>query len=418
MMEQTKKLPENVSDQPDIAPTIQKPLSATAQSVRPDRPNDSRRIQSGQPSRRPQNLGELLAYMQAAHIPPDQYKRYIDSFLERKARDNRIPLKGVFELTPLCNLDCKMCYVHFQTDAKDLGQLVPLSEWKRIMKEAHAQGMIRAVLTGGECLTYPGFKELYLYLTDMGVEVTILTNGVLLEGEILDLFMKRNPKSIQVSMYGSSEDAYEKVTGARVFERVRRNIQKVKERCLRISVSITPNVFMRGDVENLIRIAHEMKVPYTINAKLMPPRKETGRTLEDLSLNEYIKIYQYNKALCGAGTRGQEIEPEEIPYVEEELRGILCGAGRSTFCMRWDGRMYPCSGISDLSEKIIDHDFLSTWRKINKGADEYLIPRECPFCAYRKKCLQCVAMHAAGEKGHCNPHICERTKGLIAAGLL
>ena len=29
-----------------------------------------------------------------------------------KAARNRIPLYGVLELLPLCNLNCDMCYVH------------------------------------------------------------------------------------------------------------------------------------------------------------------------------------------------------------------------------------------------------------------------------------------------------------------
>lgn len=35
----------------------------------------------------------------------------------RIARENDTPISGYFELTPLCNLDCKMCYVHLSDPA-------------------------------------------------------------------------------------------------------------------------------------------------------------------------------------------------------------------------------------------------------------------------------------------------------------
>ena len=35
----------------------------------------------------------------------------ITEYLYRKASAARIPLSGSFELTPVCNMSCKMCYV-------------------------------------------------------------------------------------------------------------------------------------------------------------------------------------------------------------------------------------------------------------------------------------------------------------------
>ena len=35
----------------------------------------------------------------------------VTEYLFRKATRQRIPLGGTFELTPVCNMDCRMCYV-------------------------------------------------------------------------------------------------------------------------------------------------------------------------------------------------------------------------------------------------------------------------------------------------------------------
>ena len=60
----------------------------------------------------PEKLSQLIAQLNARGA--NDYRRYdaVRKFLNFKARDKGIPLSGTFELTPLCNLDCKMCYVH------------------------------------------------------------------------------------------------------------------------------------------------------------------------------------------------------------------------------------------------------------------------------------------------------------------
>ena len=41
------------------------------------------------------------------------YREFI-AMMQERTREADVPYSGSFELTPLCNLDCKMCYVHLQ----------------------------------------------------------------------------------------------------------------------------------------------------------------------------------------------------------------------------------------------------------------------------------------------------------------
>ena len=120
------------------------------------------------------------------------------SYLVQKARERGVPLYGEFELTPFCNLDCKMCYVHLNKDQTHGRSLLTVEQWKELIDQAYKAGMINATLTGGECLTYPGFKELFLYLHSLGCEVSVFTNGVLLDQEWVDFFKAHMPAEIQI----------------------------------------------------------------------------------------------------------------------------------------------------------------------------------------------------------------------------
>ena len=76
------------------------------------------------------------------------YREFL-AMIQEKAREADIPWSGSFELTPLCNLDCKMCYVHLQ-DPSVKQRMLSGEQWLSIIQQAIDEGMMEALLTGGE----------------------------------------------------------------------------------------------------------------------------------------------------------------------------------------------------------------------------------------------------------------------------
>ena len=116
-------------------------------------------------------------------------------FLDVKAREKGIPITGQFELTPLCNFSCKMCYVHLTPEQMLNRNVLPVEIWKDLIHQAWKAGMVSATLTGGECLVYPGFDDLFLFLQSLGCEICILTNGFLLDDNRIHFFQQHKPKN-------------------------------------------------------------------------------------------------------------------------------------------------------------------------------------------------------------------------------
>ena len=361
--------------------------------------------------RQPETVLELLSQLKARDVPRTDWKGHVDRFLDNKARKQGIPFHGTFELTPLCNLNCKMCYVHLG-EAK----LLEVEHWKQLMKAAHEAGMRMATLTGGECLTYPGFNELYLYLQSLGVEITVFSNGLLLDESRIAFFKQHPAREIQVTLYGSSEEAYEKVTGVRCFERVYRNIICAREAGLPLRLAITPNAFGWEDMPALLQTVKRMKIPYHLNPGLSEPRKETGRTLHDLTDEQYLAVYRINAEMQSP------VDPTELPDPPEngkETHGIRSGAGRSCFAITWNGLLVPCGSLTALGESIGKQTFAEVWQRINQKANELQTPGACVDCAYRKICIPCVAQHYDPQiPGNCNRAVCRRTRLLAENGFL
>lgn len=349
--------------------------------------------------------------------------RDLTSFIDQKARQKGIPISGQFELTPLCNLDCRMCYVHLNPDQLRGHSILSVAEWKRLIDEAFQAGMIQATLTGGECLAYPGFDELYLYLHSLGCQITILTNGVLLDEKRIQFFREHRPADIQITLYGWNDDVYERVTGKRAFETVARNIRMALDARMSVTLTITPSVYLGEDVLETIRFAKSLTRNVTVNPMIFTPREETGRAgqTDDPDLDLYVRIYRLLDELDGEETR--EIPPEQLPAPGGPCNtcsecGIRCGAGRSCFALDWKGNLMPCGRLDMIQGHPLEEGFKAAWARVNKWSNEWQRVPECNGCAYDGICENCAAsIQAFAEPGKQPMELCKRTMYLVQHGV-
>ena len=115
------------------------------------------------------------------------YSNRIMNILQQKAKISRIPLTVNFELLPVCNLNCKMCYIQSSwSDVKNQGGLKSIEYWINMAKQAKDAGTLCILLTGGEVFLYPHFKELYVELYKMGFIITINTNASLIDENVVE----------------------------------------------------------------------------------------------------------------------------------------------------------------------------------------------------------------------------------------
>lgn len=366
------------------------------------------------------SLQQLLRMLDEQHITGHRRYAEIRSFICMKAREKAVPVSGFFELTPLCNLDCKMCYVHLNKEQMGSASVLPTETWISLIDQAVAGGMLYASLSGGECLTHPGFKDIYMHLISRGIQTEVYTNCVALQGDMLDLFRRYPPAMIHASLYGASEDSYERVTGSRAFGRVMRNMTALRDAGLPFSVNVTPSRYMT-DGEQILRLLNERGFQYKLNPSLITPREETGRGTEDATQDEYVALYRLMKSLSG-GTADPGCDPDDLPRTggdaESPLTGLRCGGGRSSFSVNWNGIMRPCPNFMTIGENVLSLGFTESWQRVNAAVKQYPLPVECEGCAYSRVCSQCAVLHACGAApGHASPHVCSLFRRLVAEGL-
>ena len=133
----------------------------------------------------------------------------VERALVNKANQNHVPITANFELTPTCTLNCDMCFIHTERNVVERhGGLLPLQQWLDWAEQLQDMGTLFILLTGGEPMLYPHFKELYTRLREMGFILTLNTNGTLIDNEMVRILQTHKPRRINVTLYGSSRETY------------------------------------------------------------------------------------------------------------------------------------------------------------------------------------------------------------------
>jgi molybdenum cofactor biosynthesis enzyme MoaA len=120
------------------------------------------------------------------------------------------------------------------------GSELTTEEWIELGKAAVKEGMIYLLITGGEPLLRPDFAEIYAALVQMGLFVSINTNGTLITPEIVEVFQKYRPEKVNVTLYGMSDTTYGHLCGnADGYKKALEGIRMLKEAKIRVGISTT-----------------------------------------------------------------------------------------------------------------------------------------------------------------------------------
>ena len=156
-----------------------------------------------------------------------EYK-VLSTDLSNRLFQQRTPLSGGIELINKCNFRCVHCYETLERDCEI--PLFPTEELIKVIDKLIEMGVISVFLTGGEAMLRKDFDYIYQYLRKKGVLTAILTNGSTITEEKCRLFQQYMPRMIDITLYGASEETYEKVTGQKnMFQKVINNLDLLKK---------------------------------------------------------------------------------------------------------------------------------------------------------------------------------------------
>ncbi len=321
-------------------------------------------------------------------IYPDN-THYLLDFTARSAR-LRVPLSGSLDLTHRCNLRCLHCYIGDHSNdmlatEMDTGTILSL------LDEICDAGCLYLLLTGGEPLLRDDFPEIYCYAKEKGFLITVFTNGTLISDNIVKLFEELPPRIIEISVYGATEQTYERITGVKgSYQKCLSGIGKLLERRINVRLKTILMTLNRHEFSDMETMAKDFGLKFRFDAALFPrlngdqspvnlrvsPAEAVEKEFSDLE-----RVDQWEKFL------------DNHRYVSASDDLYQCGAGVTGFYIDPSGSLRPCLMTTTLSYDLLKGSFSLGWKEITDRIREKKTDRDftCNTCEMKLLCGYCPA---------------------------
>ncbi|MBD5516687.1 MAG: radical SAM protein [Lachnospiraceae bacterium] len=274
--------------------------------------------------------------MQTKATPYSNIKIFAHTEELKKVRNGErvAPVYVRIKPTNRCNQNCYYC--HYKNPYLDLDQYSPQDEIPRqkmleIISD-FAQIGVKAVTFsgGGEPLLYPYIEESFEKVLSVGIDLSVITNGSLLNGRRAELLAKA--KWVRISQESGTGETYAKIRGVRQ--------EEFKQLC--------------NNIQNFARIKNpncELGINYVIGPNNWGEVYQAGKLMKELGVNhvKYTALMSNDVESVHASFKENVIEQIHRLEDEEKVSEFrVINMYESDFDQRAVfGRNYDFCGIKD-----------------------------------------------------------------------
>lgn len=326
---------------------------------------------------------------------------WMDQFRLRSLKE-RIPLTGMLELTSRCNLRCVHCYLGPQevAHAKRESELSTAAVKDLIDQFADA-GCLYFAITGGDPMMRKDFAEIYLHAKQRGLMLTILCDGVLVTEKIAELFRDYPPRQVEISLYGATEETYERVTRVKgSHAKCLRGIDRLLEAGVKVEIKTVLMTLNEHELDAMRKLAEDRGCGFRFDSAIFPCLPDSSK--------EPMKLRVDAKTAVAKEFDDPTLRDSWLSYWEkrknlpESKTLYRCGAGVTGFYADPFGAISPCLMTTQYRYPVGEKSFKERWdedlhelRSKTAQRDDY----ECTSCEKRSMCSGCPAFNFL-ETGH------------------
>lgn len=312
----------------------------------------------------------------------------------------------IMELTPKCNFNCVHCYLHDHHASKEMSY----EEIINIIDILYKKEVLFITLTGGEIFTRKDFLDIYMYAKKKGFIIELYTNCFGLTDEIVEVFKKYPPLLVDVSLYGSNDETYYKVTGVKnAYTRVTENIKKLIEANVRVSIKAPVINLYFDELPEFKAFAEKYNLPFRTGFEIYPTIDNDGSVQDYAVPLKQSMAYEFKRFEDKPRTFGEEWETELVD-LQKQRPLFRCKLGRASCAIGFDGKMLPCMSFRHAGIKLTEENFEDIWKKFGeypklKASENY----KCLKCKAYDFCDICPAMMQAvhGDLEYVEEHFCK-----------
>lgn len=250
-------------------------------------------------------------------------------------------------LTNRCNLNCPHCYMRSGNAYSDE---LSTDEVKKLCHEFYKVGGTNVSLTGGEPTTRPDFFEIVEYISSLGMQVSIFSNGCFWDEKKVRRLADSNIDGVQISIDGYDETTNAIIRGKNVFTKALKSIDLFVKNNIYVKVAVSAPYevlkrhqkeyieFSNGLIEKYGNDAIEIDYSYFFMQGRNITREQIANTKE-----EYFN-------LVDGVVKGLYGDIAEDSFVSNILDGIYDSCGYGGLNVMANGDFYFCDRIPDINK--------------------------------------------------------------------
>lgn len=319
-------------------------------------------------------------------------KILLKDFRDQNFTRNRRPISGGIELTSRCNFRCVHCYEAIERE--DVSYL-ETERLLSIIDECISMGTLSFYFTGGEAMLRKDFDEIYVHCRKKGALVGVLSNGTSIDDNKIKLFLEYEPVMIDISIYGATEETYQRITGCKnQFDKVILNLEKLKENGISFNLKTVLLKDNYHELNAMKTIAERFEVPLRFYTDIRP--LNNGDKMPQnfmLSKENIVLLEKEDNALKEFYTSIIE-EKNDTMCRKKNNRKYLCKIAQNGFFITYDGMLHGCVRERKHGYDLKSGNFKDAWNnyfpKVFIEANS-IVKNKCANCEKMKYCDYCPA---------------------------
>ncbi len=280
-------------------------------------------------------------------------------------------LKSIsIEITNGCNLSCRHCYMNSMIINEEV---ISCEEWcdffKKVKKDFGTD--VGLGISGGEPLIRKDIFKILKYAKELGFNVGLATNGLLIDKENIKE-LKKYVSAISISLDGFQK-SHNYLRGSEVYQKTLDSIKLVKE--AKISLLVKTTVYKKNlpSIESFYSFVKSLGV-YEWHFFAMEPFGRGNKNRQDvLSVEGYKKLCSFVDRLKNDNKQGVNIRFGEEINLFSEIKTCdyykvkKCNAGVNMCSILYNGDIVKCfTGDENrlkVEGNILNDDFDKVWEE-------------------------------------------------------
>lgn len=297
----------------------------------------------------------------------NQLNNYIDLCTSKS-----VPTTLHLEITNKCNLACVHCFHDEAWNSLGLEDLI------RVFEELRHSPFVRTIITGGEILLHPNWKEIVDAARRNGFIVDVFSNITTLKREDIDFLASQGVSMVRTSLYGASpviHDSITQVPGS--FCATYNNILRLKDAGVPVAVACT---IMNQNFDEVLKLDAMMKtreIPISYSYNIIESFQKT-KDIEKLIIDRKKFDYLYGRKIIGRPTK------------------ISCNPASYRIAIGHTGDIYACDilriPIGNIRTTRINDAMRGSELRFLKEAVSKYDPKDCSQCIYQENCTRCPGL--------------------------